>query len=127
MLQNVEIAVEGSGQRNLLVGSTGFGGIQAALDAAVAGDAVRLAAGVYTGTWNYSDAGLTVLAQPDARINGSFLTAGTDGITVVGANLADNITTGRGQRRDQRRRRRRHDGRRRRRRPLSSSTMPATW
>ena len=44
-LQNVEIAVESGGQRNLLVGSTGFATIQAAFVAAASGDNVRLAVG----------------------------------------------------------------------------------
>ena len=40
--------------------------------------------------------GLTVLAQPGARSTGRFTPSGTQGITVVGANLADTITTGAG-------------------------------
>ena len=42
-LQNVEIVVDGDGQRNLLVGSTGFATLQDALNAAEDGDNVRLA------------------------------------------------------------------------------------
>ena len=65
--------------------------IQAALNAAEPGDNVRLAAGSYAGTVNYSDAGLTVIAQTGAQQNVTYL--GTSGITVYGANLADTITT----------------------------------
>jgi uncharacterized protein len=96
VLQNVEIAVDGDGQRNLLVGSTGFATLQAALNAAEAGDDVRLAAGTYSGIFNYSDAGLRVLAQPGATINATFTPSGSEGITVLAAGSVDHITTGAG-------------------------------
>ena len=77
-------SIDGSGQRNLLVGATGFASIQAALDEAQAGDHVRLAAGTYTGTVNYSDAGLTVIAQPGAMHQRHLhSTAGALGITIM--------------------------------------------
>ena len=96
VLQNVEIAVDGDGQRNLLVGSTGFATLQAALNAAEADDDVRLAAGTYAGTFNYSDAGLRVIAQPGAVINATFTPSGSDGITVLAAGSVDHVTTGAG-------------------------------
>ena len=95
-LQRTEIVEDGTGQRNLLVGGTAFGGIQAALDAAVAGDNVRLATGNYSGTFNYDVAGLTVIAQPGAVQNLTYTPAGTEGITVIAGNGADTITTGAG-------------------------------
>ncbi|HYD13548.1 MAG TPA: Calx-beta domain-containing protein, partial [Allosphingosinicella sp.] len=57
-LQRTEIVIDGTGQRNLLVGATAFAGLQAALDEAVADDNVRLAAGSYSGTFNYDVTGL---------------------------------------------------------------------
>ena len=93
-LQNVEIVVDGAGQRELLVGSTGFAIVQDALNAAEDGDNIRLAAGTYAGAFTYSDDGLTVIAQPGAVINASFTPSGSQGITVLGAGAADNITTG---------------------------------
>ena len=95
-LQRTEIAVDGIGQRNLLVGGTAFGGIQAALDAAVADDNVRLAAGSYSGVFNYDVTGLEVLAQTGALLNATFAPAGTEGIRVVAAGGADTVTTGAG-------------------------------
>jgi Ca2+-binding RTX toxin-like protein len=95
-LQRTEIVVTGSGQRNLLVGGTAFGTIQAAFDAAVAGDNVRLASGNWSGTSTYSDANLTVIAQSGAVLNVTFTPAGGQGITVLAAGGADNITTGAG-------------------------------
>ena len=94
VLQNVEIAVEGNGQRNLLVGSTGFATLQDALNEAGTDDDVRLAAGSYTGTFNYSDDSLRVIAQAGAVINGTFTPSGSDGISVFGGDSADDITTG---------------------------------
>ena len=92
VLQNIEIAVEGGGQRNLLVGSTGFAGVQAAFNAANNNDKVRLASGAYAGAFTYADSGLTVIAQLGALINASFTTAGSAGITVRAAGGADNVT-----------------------------------
>jgi len=96
ILQRTEIAVDGAGQRNLLVGATAFAGLQAALDEAVADDNVRLAAGSYSGTFNYDVTGLTVIAQAGAVQNVTYTPAGTEGITVIAANGADTITTGAG-------------------------------
>ena len=95
-VRNTEVLIDGAGKRNLLVGGTGFATVQAAFTAADAGDNVRLAAGSYTGTSTYSDAGLTVIAQPGAQINATFGPAGSEGIRVYGAELADTITTGAG-------------------------------
>ena len=94
-LQQMEI-VEADGQRNLLVGSTGYATLQDALDGAEDGDNIRLATGTYSGTFNYDDDGLTIIAQPNAQINATFTPSGTQGITIAGANLADTITTGAG-------------------------------
>ncbi len=94
-LQQMEV-VEADGQRNLLVGATGYATLQAALTAAETDDNVRLAAGSYTGTVNYSVDGLTVIAQPNAVQNLTYATASAFGITVVAANGADTITTGNG-------------------------------
>ena len=94
-LQRVEI-LEADGQRNLLVGSTGFATIQDAFDNAEAGDNVRLASGSYSGSWSYDDAGLTVIAQPGAVLNATFTPVGGQGIKVIGAGGADSITTGGG-------------------------------
>jgi len=93
ILQNVEIAVDGTGQRHLLVGATGFAGVQAALDAAQDDDIVRLAAGSHSGAVTYSDDGLTVIGQTGSQQNLTYTTAGAFGISVYGANLADTITT----------------------------------
>ena len=95
-LEEVEIVLDGSGQRNLLVASTGFATLQAALDAAQDGDAIRLASGNYGGTVTYDDAGLTVIAQPGAVLNVTFATAGASGISIYGGGSADTITTGTG-------------------------------
>ncbi len=95
-LQNVEIVVEGSGQRNLLVGSTGFATIQAASDEAQTDDNIRLAAGSYSGTVTYDVDGLTVIGQPGSQQNVTYTTGTGFGITVYGANLVDTITTGDG-------------------------------
>ncbi len=95
-LQRTEIAVNGSGQRNLLVGGTAFASLQAALDAAQDNDNVRLAAGTYGGTVNYADSGLTVIAQSGAVINATFAPSAGQGITVLAAGAADHITTGAG-------------------------------
>ena len=95
-LQNVEIVVEGSGERNLLVGATGFATLQNALDNADTGDTVRLAAGNYSGTVTYDDDGLAVIGQPNSQQNVTYTTTSGFGITVVGANLADTITTDEG-------------------------------
>src|SRR5207237_380388 len=95
-LQRTEIAVDGDGDRNLLVGGTAFAGIQAALDEAVADDTARLAAGNYSGTFNYDVAGLTVIAQSGAVQNVTYAPAGTEGITVIAAGGADTSTTGAG-------------------------------
>ncbi len=96
LLQSVEIAVDGSGERNLLVGSTGFATIQAAFDAAQAGDTVRLATGNYTGTHDYNAEGLVVIAQPNATQNLTYTTSSGFGIIVYGANGVDMIRTGEG-------------------------------
>jgi Ca2+-binding RTX toxin-like protein len=91
-LQQMEI-VEADGQRNLLVGSTGYASLQVALNAAVADDNIRLATGNYNGTYTYDETGLSVIAQPGAALNATFSTAGTDGISVYGGNNVDTITT----------------------------------
>ena len=52
--------------------------------------------GPMSGTFNYDDAGLTVIAQAGAVINATFTPSGSDGITVLGADAADDITTGAG-------------------------------
>ena len=96
LVQNLEIVIDGSGERNLLVGSTGFATLQAALNAAEAGDTVRLAANTYGGTVNYSDAGLTVIAQPGAQQSVTYVPSAGQGIAIYGAELADTITTGAG-------------------------------
>ena len=96
VLQRTEIVVDGTGQRNLLVGATAFVGIQAALDGSIAGDNIRLASGSYSGTVNYSVSGLTVIAQPGAVQNITYATAGTDGISVIADGGDDTITTGNG-------------------------------
>ena len=93
VLQNVEIAIEGDGQRHLLVGSTGFAALQDAFDNAANGDIVRLSGGTHAGT--YSDDGLTVIAQSGA-INVTLTPSGSQAITVLGAGAADNIATGGG-------------------------------
>jgi Ca2+-binding RTX toxin-like protein len=95
-LDGVEVAVDGDGQRNLLVGSTAYATLQAALTAAQTDDNVRLASGTYTGTVNYSVDGLTVIAQPGAVQNLTYATASGFGITIMAAGGADTITTGDG-------------------------------
>ena len=95
-LQRTEIAVDGTGERNLLVGGTAFATLQAALNAAEDNDNVRLAAGTYAGTFNYADFGLTVIAQGGAVINATFAPAASQGITVLAAGAVDHITTGAG-------------------------------
>jgi Ca2+-binding RTX toxin-like protein len=96
VLDGVEVVIGGDGHRNLLVGSTAYATLQAALSGAVTGDNVRLASGTYTGTVNYNVGGLTVIAQPGAVQNLTYATAGAFGITVIAAGGADNITTGTG-------------------------------
>ena len=96
ILNGVEVAVDGGGQRNLLVRATGYATLQAALTDAQTGDNVRLASGSYTGTVNYNVGGLTVIAQPGAVQNITYATAGAFGITVAAAGGADTITTGTG-------------------------------
>ena len=96
VLQNIEIVVEGNGQRSLLVGSTGFATLQDALNAAVADDDIRLAAGTYSGAFNYSDTGLAVIAQSGALINATFTPSAGQGLVVLAAGGADHITTGAG-------------------------------
>ena len=59
-VQHTEVVVDGGGQRNLLVGGTGYATLQAALTGAQTGDNVRLAAGNYSGNVNYNVGGLTV-------------------------------------------------------------------
>ena len=95
-LQNVEIVEDGTGQRNLLVGSTGFATLQDAFNAAGDDDDIRLSTGTYSGTFGYDDASLRVIAQPGAVINATFTPSGSDGITVLAAGSVDHITTGAG-------------------------------
>jgi Ca2+-binding RTX toxin-like protein len=94
VLDGVEVVIGGDGQRNLLVGATGYATLQGALTGAATGDNVRLAAGTYTGTVNFTVGGLTVIAQPGAVQNLTY--AGAFGITVIAAGGVDNITTGAG-------------------------------
>ena len=49
ILSSVEKVTDGAGHSFLLVGNGGFATIQAAVDAAVAGDTIMIAAGVYSG------------------------------------------------------------------------------
>ncbi|MBS7791460.1 hypothetical protein KTR66_15770, partial [Roseococcus sp. SDR] len=67
-LTNVEI-ISHAGGRILLVGNGGFATIQAAIDAADAGDTVLLAAGTYSGAVNINKA--VTLLGPNAGIAGN--------------------------------------------------------
>ena len=113
-LIDVEIAVDGTGQRNLLVGSTGFGTLQQALDVAQDGDTIRLADGTYSGTVTYEVSNLTVIAAATAILNATFTTAGGFAITVLAAERRRQHHARHRQRHDLRRRRQRHAQRRRR-------------
>jgi len=93
-LQNTEIVDHGTG-RNLLVGASGFTGVQTAFNNAENGDNVRLSSGTWTGTYNYNNTGLTVIGGAGV-INATFLSASAFGITVLGGGGNDNITTGTG-------------------------------
>ena len=96
-LTDIEIAIDGSGDRTLLVGSTGFDTIQAAMDAAEDGDVIRLADGSYTETVNFEDENLTVLAASTAVLAGVvFGSTSNFGISVTGGDSADTVTTGGG-------------------------------
>ena len=95
-LIDVEIAIDGTGQRSLLVGSTGFDTLQQALDVAQDGDTIRLADGTYSGTVTYEVSNLTVIAAATAILNATFTTAGGFAITVLAGNDVDNITLGTG-------------------------------
>ncbi|HVQ07468.1 MAG TPA: M10 family metallopeptidase C-terminal domain-containing protein [Allosphingosinicella sp.] len=96
ILNGVEVAIDGGGQRNQLVGATGYATLQAALTDSQTGDNVRLASGTYTGTVNYNVGGLTVIAQPGAVQNLTYATIGAFGITIFAAGGNDTITTGTG-------------------------------
>ena len=67
VLQNVEIAVEGSGQRNLLVGSTGFAGIQAASECCGEWRRGPAGGGDLYGQLELFGQRPAVIAQPSAR------------------------------------------------------------
>jgi Ca2+-binding RTX toxin-like protein len=95
-LDGVEITVDGSNQRNLLVGATAFTSIQAALNVAEDDDIVRLAGGNHNASVTYDDEGLSVVAQPGAVQHVTYSTASGFGIEVFAAGGADTITTGDG-------------------------------
>ncbi|MGE4078861.1 MAG: hypothetical protein AB7F22_25200, partial [Reyranella sp.] len=73
-LTNVEAVDDGAAGRILLVGSGGFATIQAAIDAADAGDTVLIAAGTYNENVviGAGKDGLTVVGQPGAILEGTF-------------------------------------------------------
>ena len=72
-LTGVECIIDGGGARILLVGSGGYATIQAAVDAAVSGDTILIAAGEYTGNI-VVDRELTLIGVGEVHIHGTFRT-----------------------------------------------------
>jgi Ca2+-binding RTX toxin-like protein len=93
-LVDVEIAVEASGQRTLLVSPTTFVSLQAAASSASAldGDFIRLTPGTHSGTYSYNHSGLVVFSL-GATLNVSLSSAGNLGITIHAGDNDDVITT----------------------------------
>ncbi|WP_439595147.1 hypothetical protein [Falsiroseomonas sp.] len=79
-LQGVEIIADASGDRILLVGSGGFATIQAAVDAAVDGDIIRIAAGTYAGDISIVGKALTLIGDGSEGA-GATIIAGQVGVT----------------------------------------------
>ena len=85
-LSGVEKVTDGAGHSFLLVGNGGFATIQAAVDAAVAGDTIMIAAGVYSGNVTVNKP-LTILgahAGVDASDASRDLTGGVGESTLSG-------------------------------------------
>ena len=86
ILSGVEKVTDGTGHSFLLVGNGGFATIQAAVDAAVAGDTIMIAAGVYSGNVIVNKP-LTILgahAGVDASDASRDLTGGVGESTLLG-------------------------------------------
>ena len=101
LLSEIEIVVDASGDRILLVGNGGFGSIQAALDAANPGDTILIAPGTYAGNFVIdkavtllgANAGVdpnsgvrtaeTIITDPDGGANKIILVSSSD-VTIKG-------------------------------------------
>ena len=80
-LQHVERLTSTTDHAVLLVDpdGTGFATIQAAIDAAQAGDMIVVAAGIYNESVNVNKAGVTIIGQGEVNIHGTL--AGENGVT----------------------------------------------
>lgn len=72
-LSGIEIVDTGAANKVLLVGAGGFASIQAAIDAASAGDTIEIAAGTYAEHVNVNKADLTLHANGVVTVTGTLL------------------------------------------------------
>lgn len=92
-LTNVEI-IDAGAHNILLVGSGGFATIQAAINAAQAGDTIRIAAGTYAEnlTIDATKTGLTIIADDGVNVTGGFRAANGNFAGPVTTYLQNNTT-----------------------------------
>jgi Ca2+-binding RTX toxin-like protein len=93
-LAGIEIAIEASGQRTLLVSPNTFATIQAAATSvsALDGDYIRLTPTAHSGTFSYNHSGLVIFAL-GATLDVSLSSPGDFGITIHAGDNDDVITT----------------------------------
>ena len=94
-LTATEVAVDGAGQRNLLVRGTGFAGIRRRSTMRRTATISGWRRVTYSGTFTYDDSSLVVFGA-NATLNATFLPGSGQGILIFGGGNNDTITTGNG-------------------------------
>ncbi|TGD94864.1 hypothetical protein EU555_30910, partial [Methylobacterium nonmethylotrophicum] len=92
-LTNVEVVDDARAGRTLLVGGSGYGTIQAAIDAAQSGDTILVAQGTYAENLVVSTANVTLRALSTSAViqGGIAINAGATGVTLDGFTISGTV------------------------------------